>query len=404
MYNRELLLLLLTAQARLQRLKHAIEDQRRVRRRRLRRKWMKPIFINRAEHLKDDIMAEVEKTKVLLRMSEEDFQWLLTSITPKIQKEDTTMRQAISPLLRISIALRFLATGDMYSSLQYTFLVSTHTIARVVPEVCDAIVETLKDFVKMPSTTPEWLQIADEFEQEWNFPHAIGAIDGKQVVLRPQRKKPTYSIVLLAIVDANYNFIYANIECQETDGDLLASTALERRRAHWELSIPLPRILRVPYSVEVPYMFLGDESVALSELCLIPYSKVPLRQRHERTFNYRHSRARRVVENAFGVLSVVFRCLRTALELQPAIAKKVVLCCVHLHNFLRKSNSAEFYTPSGTFDREENEDQFIPGMWRNDLPAESMLNLEGFARNSPRKMDTIRDLLARELFFNSPLE
>lgn len=37
----------------------------------------------------------------------------------------------------------------------------------------------------MPPTNEEsWLRIADEFEEKWNFPHCIGAIDGKHVVIQ----------------------------------------------------------------------------------------------------------------------------------------------------------------------------------------------------------------------------
>ena len=57
--------------------------------------------------------------------------------------------------------------------------------------------------------------------------------------------------------------------------------------------------------------------------------------REERIANYRLSRGRRVVENAFGILASRFRVLMTTIELPPDTVRKVILTCVVLHNILR---------------------------------------------------------------------
>lgn len=54
----------------------------------------------------------------------------------------------------------------------------------------------------------------------------------------------------------------------------------------------------------------------------------------ERRFNYRLTRARRVVENVFGIISYIFGVLRKPLLLQPPGAEEVVMTIVHLHIFL----------------------------------------------------------------------
>jgi len=38
--------------------------------------------------------------------------------------------------------------------------------------------------LQMLTTAAEWLAVANDFEQKWNYPHVIGAIDGKHVVLQ----------------------------------------------------------------------------------------------------------------------------------------------------------------------------------------------------------------------------
>jgi len=54
-----------------------------------------------------------------------------------------------------------------------------------------------------------------EFYTLWKFPNCCGAMDGKHIVIHCPRKsgsefynyKKDYSLILLAIVDANYKFI-----------------------------------------------------------------------------------------------------------------------------------------------------------------------------------------------------
>lgn len=85
-----------------------------------------------------------------LRMSAEQFDHLLALVTPHIEKADTTMRSSIPALERLVLTLRYLATGDNFTSLQITFRIPQTTISRIIPEVLDAIYKVLKDdYVKV---------------------------------------------------------------------------------------------------------------------------------------------------------------------------------------------------------------------------------------------------------------
>ncbi|CAH2010196.1 unnamed protein product [Acanthoscelides obtectus] len=79
-----------------------------------------------------------------LRMSNKDYEYLLQKVEPLITKQDTHLRLAISPSERLMLTLRFLATGDIYHSLQYLFRIPVTTISRIIPEVCEAIFTLLK--------------------------------------------------------------------------------------------------------------------------------------------------------------------------------------------------------------------------------------------------------------------
>lgn len=56
----------------------------------------------------------------------------------------------------------------------------------------------------------------------------------------------------------------------------------------------------------------------------------------ERIYNYRVSRARRVVENAFGILASKFRIFEKPITLKLETVDKVVLACCAIHNWLKK--------------------------------------------------------------------
>ena len=194
------------------------------------------------------------------------------------------------------------------------------------------------------------------FEERWQFPHVIGAIDGKHVrIHKPNfsgslyyNYKHYFSIVLMAIVDADYNFLYVDIGGKGgvSDGGIFRNSKIQGKFERKELNIPKPSVLRVPYSVLVPYMMLGDKAFALTDYCMRPFGGRSTVGSVQSLFNQRLSRARIPAEIAFGILSSRCRVLHTSINLQPEKASKVVMAAVYLHNFIRKRNKARY----GTFE------------------------------------------------------
>jgi hypothetical protein len=73
-------------------------------------------------------------------------------IRENISKKDTAFRKAISVQERLALTLLYLEIGDSYVSLQYLFKLSKQANSCIVPEVCEALVAKLKDYIQVRQT------------------------------------------------------------------------------------------------------------------------------------------------------------------------------------------------------------------------------------------------------------
>ena len=124
----------------------------------------------------------------MMRMSYEDFTTILTAIEHYIIPQQVTRggHKVIAPAERLTLTIRFLATGETYRSLCFQFRISVSAISYIVKQVCKAIYEHLgPEYLKVPETNEEWLDVAARFEEKWNYPNCLGAIDGKHIVMQP---------------------------------------------------------------------------------------------------------------------------------------------------------------------------------------------------------------------------
>jgi len=208
--------------------------------------------------------------------------------------------------------------------------------------------------LQTPSTEEGWNEVASDFLQCWNMPNCLGAVDGKLVhVQRPVRcgrqyfnYKRSFSVNMMAVVNARYHFMYVAVGAQGSANDaaVFAESNFGKALANRAnpLSIPPARNINGT-DIETPLFFVGDEAYPLKPYLMKPFSARGLTT-SERIFNYRLSRARRVVENAFGILSNRFRIFRTAMQVQPDVVCDVVMACCALHNYLRKKSNVEACT------------------------------------------------------------
>ena len=85
--------------------------------------------------------------------------------------------------------------------------------------------------------------------------------------------------------------------------------------------------------VPLPYIVIGDEAFPLKKYLMKPYPRSARRlSEAERIFNYRLSRSRNTVENAFGILANTWRIYQCPFECCVQLCDKLILATVVLHN------------------------------------------------------------------------
>jgi hypothetical protein len=257
---------------------------------------------------------------------------------------DTWYRKSLVPGCRVALILCHYASGDSYKSLMYGFHVAHNTISKIVSEVTQAIIDEYADEVlSIPTTPEEWKAIAAQFANRWNFHHAVGAMDGKHIAIKCPRNggslyynyKKFHSIVLLALVDADYKFVWVDAGANGSASDAQVFNGCELKAAIQHNTIGFPEDDPLPGDDKpIPYFIVGDDAFALRTWLMKPYTLRNLTH-EQRIFNYRLSRARRIVENAFGILANRFGCLLTKMRQTPETVADIVLACCCLHNLMR---------------------------------------------------------------------
>lgn len=340
-----------------------------------------------------------------MRMEPQMFDELVARLSPRISRQDTNWRKALEPGLKVAIALRYLASGDRYSTLSYSFRVSRHTIAKFLPLVCRAIVDEFKDeVISCPTTHDEWKAKAGEFERKWNIPHAVGALDGKHVAIRkpPQsgslyhNYKGFFSIILLALVDADYKFLWADVGSMGhmSDAQIFNDSELRDCFEDGTINLPPPEPMTND-DKPFPYFMLADDAFALRTYLMKPYSKRGMTD-EELVTNYRISRGRRVVENAFGILASRWQALLTTLQQYPKVAVVVVEAAICLHNLMRMRYPG---LQNMELDEDDASHKMVPGEWRNHAPLHQLQLVRGpnqATTEAKRQREYLR------LYFNSP--
>ena len=152
-------------------------------------------------------------------------------------------------------------------------------------------------------------------------------------------------MVLMAICDANYSFTMFDVGQfgSNNDSGVLANSEMGIAFELNQLKVPKASYVNEETGF-LPYFLVGDEIFPLKTWLLRPYPGTDLSSEKKKIDNYRHSRARRVIENTFGILATRWRIFHKPIKATIENAENYTLACLALHNYLRQTDNA-MYTP-----------------------------------------------------------
>lgn len=198
----------------------------------------------------------------------------------------------------------------------------------------------------------------------------------------------------MGISDASYKFLYIDVGANGriSDGGVFRKTSFNEALINNKLNLPSSNPLP-SRTVPVPYVLIADDAFALTPNILKPFS-IRNMNAIQRVFNYRLSRARRVIENAFGILSARFRVLRSPIKLGPSKAIQVTSACCTLHNFLMSRKSSMYFN-SNFVDHYTQDGTLVLGDWRSSQVADSLYNLQPHRSYIAQNTSEIREEFAQ---------
>lgn len=272
------------------------------------------------------------------RVSRATFQFLCLELTPCLQRS-SVVRKSLSVEKRVAITLWRLGTNIEYRSLSHLFGVGLSTVCVAVSDVCSAIVEHLASrYIAIPAGERLKL-VVDGFMSKWGVPQCVGAIDSTHIpIIAPKdspldyyNRKGYHSVVLQALVDHEYKFldIYVGWPGSVHDARVLVNSGLYSKCDRGSFPPNWPKVIN---GTSIPLFIIGDPAYPLTSWLIKPFSDCGRLTTKQQGFNYHVSRARCVVENAFGRLKGRWRSLMkrndTDIRFLPTLA---TACCV-LHN------------------------------------------------------------------------
>ena len=273
------------------------------------------------------------------RMCKERFIYLCDKLRPVISCQDTRFRKCISTEKRVALTLWCLATPTEYRTLAHLFGIARSTVCMIVHTTCKAIVDTLmKEYIFFP-TGPDLKGVVDGFESRWGFPQCAGAIDGSHIpISAPElnhtdyyNRKGWYSMVVQAVVDHEYVFrdICVGWPGSVHDARIFINSMIYKRITEDKI---LECVGRTILGHNIPLCIIGDSAYPIQPWLMKPFSGDSSLTPQQKHFNYRLSRARIVVENAFGRLKARWRRLLKRNDMITDHIPNVITAACILHN------------------------------------------------------------------------
>lgn len=274
--------------------------------------------------------------KANFRVTRQTFAYILSSCS-SLARQDTNMRCCIPLHKRVALSLYRLASSAEERTVAHLFSVSRPSVNIIFKEFCDIVVDILEAEIVRPLSRNHVKEHVRQFEASTGFPQGFAALDGCHIKVSPLSEhaqdyfnyKGWYSVILLALVDHNYKFLFTNVGSpgRNHDSAVYRGSVLPRALETELLSEPAKLI----EGERVGAVILCDQAFPLTSHLMKPYPHRNTSDETVRQFNYTLSKARRVVENAFGRLKARFRVLKS-LECEISNVNHIIQACCVLHN------------------------------------------------------------------------
>lgn len=174
---------------------------------------------------------------------------------------------------------------------------------------------------------------------------------------------------------------------RRSDGGIFKDSIIGQKLTRKEMNLPEWKSLTID-GPPLPYVLIGDEAFPLTEYLLRPYpGKAGLTQ-NRTIYNYRLSRARRTIENTFGILVCQWRILKRPIICIVDKAMKIVQAIVCLHNWIRHQDLEENQYVTPTIVDQDGPDEFLPGSWRQEINNSALKDITRCSTNNSSQQAT----------------
>ncbi|XP_020633931.3 uncharacterized protein LOC110070590 [Pogona vitticeps] len=274
--------------------------------------------------------TEDEKWIEHFRMSRGTLFEIADVLQPKLARQRTIMREAISVEKRVAIAVWWLSNLECYRVVATQFGIGRSTVGEIVLEVCFAIERLLGP---QAVCLGDYKEIMNGFKA-MGFPNCVGVLDRTHVpYVAPTgqaeesvNRKKCYSILLQGTTDHTGRFI--NVEVKKNVENIFSRSTLCQAMDAGTFVPGHPTITLG--GVEVPPLVLADSTYPMRKWLLTPYEE-ELEER-EKVYNQAFYRCHSVVGRALGRLKGRWQRLTARLPVAEDNVVAVVTACAVLHN------------------------------------------------------------------------
>lgn len=226
------------------------------------------------------------------------------------------------------MSLWYLSNLETFRQCSDRFNISFSSSHRILKKTLDFIVSQSEKYIKWPNAD-EAFQIKEDYKRKHNIDGIIGSIDGCHIEMNKPvnhqevyvNRKKYHSVILQGIVDSRKRFIDVYIG---EAGSLHDARVLRRS--------PIYKRAATDLNFFHGCFLLGDSAYPNLSWLVPPFKDCGNLTTRQRTFNFKHSSCRIVIEHAFGLLKTLFRRLLRFDNLDIRIIVKCVFAACILHN------------------------------------------------------------------------